>query len=302
MCGLRSCTLPIYLAAQNNHTSCVVTLVKAAREQNKQSSMIDARCKRGCTPCNEAVSRAHPVIVGVLAKAGADLRLACPMEYCLPDRGDINVDPSPDFPVHFALGMSVRSFVTLACAHCGETSKQVSGCSRCHMACYCNASHQKANWKSHKLVCKQLRCGQDMVFPDEVMPVPQKEQIDFQDGDFGELDNETQTCKDYNREQHPVWEYDAGERGTSNWIRYPPRIEEGMESLIESGSPRYMYRPNNIDATGTYEQVMSASPPPNCATRYVYYCDMTERAIYTGAARAVRRNGKREFREAEARE
>ena len=36
------------------------------------------------------------------------------------------------------------------------------------------------------------------------------------------------------------------------------------------------------------------SAPPGVATCYVYFSDMTEREIYTGAVRAVRRNGKRE--------
>ena len=161
------------------------------------------------------------------------------------------------------------------------------------MACYCSLEHQKADWKSHKLVCKQLRRGQDMIFQGKKLPVPQKEPFGFLE-DFGELDNQPNTCENYDRDNHPVWEYDAGQRGAPRWERYPPRIEEGLERMMDIGGPRRMYRPNMPDCEGIYEGgVKSVLPPSNVATRYVYYCDMIEREIYTGAARAVRRNGKR---------
>ena len=67
------------------------------------------------------------------------------------------------------------------------------------------------------------------------------------------------------------------------------------------GAPTFMYRPGLPDNDGMYEdgagvrRAASGRPiPGNVATRHVTFADMTEREIYTGASRAVRRNGRRE--------
>lgn len=124
---------------------------------------------------------------------------------------------------------------------------------------------------------------------------PPSQPFGFQEP-FGAVDQVYDGHEDnYDRETHPVWECDAGGPGNPNWCRYPARIEASLEDMaVHSGSPRFMYRPGNKDADGMYEDDLSTRPPSNVATRYIYYCDlMLEREIYTGAARSVRRNGKR---------
>jgi hypothetical protein len=62
------------------------------------------------------------------------------------------------------------------------------------------------------------------------------------------------------------------------------------------GSPNFMYCPGKPDNDGMYESGRrSAKPPSSVATCHVTFDDMTEREVYTGASRAVRRNGKREL-------
>jgi hypothetical protein len=41
------------------------------------------------------------------------------------------------------------------CRHCQKQSETpIKRCSKCHVAYYCDAECQKADWKSHKLACK----------------------------------------------------------------------------------------------------------------------------------------------------
>lgn len=292
---LNSNTQAIVLAAQNGRAKCVALLAEAAADQGKQ--ILEARSKVGRTPSYIGVERAFPAVVGALAKAGADLRKACPVYFCI-NESDL-VDPDPHFADHFALNCAVRSFVSCECTHCGKdnTLDNLSKCARCRMAYYCSRDCQKQNWAMHKKCCKELRKGQDMFGdPSRGVPSPANEPFGFEES-FGAVDQVFSGCDDeYDPETHPVWEYNdrGGEPvSSSNWCRYPPRIEADLESLMELGSPRYMYKPNNESATGQYEQPLSLCPPPDVATRYVYYCDMVEREIYTGAARSVRRNGER---------
>ena len=96
---------------------------------------------------------------------------------------------------------------------------------------------------------------------------------------------------DYDRDTHAVWEYDAGGRGRSDWRRFPARIEEKLERMLEHGNGRFMYRPGIPSSDGMYEENMSPRAPRNVATVYLYYCDMIEREVYTGAGRRLRRKG-----------
>ena len=104
----------------------------------------------------------------------------------------------------------------------------------------------------------------------------------------------------YDREVVAKWEYDAGERGRPDWRRYPARIEDNLESMstMDFGmgpAPKFMYRPGYPDNDGRYENHgRSIIPPPDVATRYVTFDDMTEREVYSGASRPVRRNGVRQ--------
>jgi len=41
------------------------------------------------------------------------------------------------------------------CLHCGSSSENAKKCSNCRSAYYCSHECQKADWKTHKLVCKQ---------------------------------------------------------------------------------------------------------------------------------------------------
>ena len=100
-----------------------------------------------------------------------------------------------------------------------------------------------------------------------------------------------------NDPDRPVWEYNAGTRGEAHWRRYPAYIEESLESMLIIGGPRFMYKPGEQDAEGKYERERSPTAPPGVATNYIYFCDMLEREYYTGAIRAVRRNGSREPRD-----
>lgn len=75
--------------------------------------------------------------------------------------------------------------------------------------------------------------------PNDPLPAPVDEPYGFDDS-FASTDDEGSSK--YNRDTHPVWEYDAGGRGQSDWRRYPARIEESL-----SESPRFMYRPSRPD-------------------------------------------------------
>ena len=284
-----SSTQAISFAAQNNRPSCIAKLAEAAKSKNKRS-ILEAPSKFGRTPAYVGVERAFPEVVGVLTKAGADLRRACPVYFTYHDSF---VDPFPDFPDHFALNATVRSFVSGSCTQCGAGAATTMKCSRCRMAFFCGPECQKQNWSSHKRCCKGLRRGQDLFGdPKKGIPDPSSEPYGFQE-DFTEVDH-VDDAEDHDPETHPKWEYDDGGRGTPQWKRYPARIETSVENLLCMGSPRYMYRPGKPSADGKYEPEFSIRPPSGVATRYIYFCDMVERDIYTGASRAVRRNGKRQ--------
>jgi hypothetical protein len=52
--------------------------------------------------------------------------------------------------------------VTASCQLCekGETEGlQISFCSSCHSVSYCSRACQKADWKAHKVICKELNVG-----------------------------------------------------------------------------------------------------------------------------------------------
>ena len=228
--------------------------------------------------------------------AGADLR-RCFSVYFTLDGTDSTFDPEPGIQPHASMLRAAFSYTALECAKCKKYSKDVKACGRCRLAQYCCRECQVSDFYFHKKCCKRLRKGQDMVSENGTLPKPNKEPFGFKllfagdDFKLGKYDDE----EEEDEEERPVWEYNAGSRDHPDWKRYPVAIEESLEMFSESGM-RYMYRPGNPDAEGMYEPVgrKSARPPPNVATNYVYFDDMLEREVYTGAIRAVRRNGSRD--------
>ena len=57
----------------------------------------------------------------------------------------------------------------------------------------------------------------------------------------------------YNRNTHPIWEYNAGGHGKPNWRRYPARIEGKIESMIRSNCLLYAYRPGDPNCDNNLE-------------------------------------------------
>jgi ankyrin repeat protein len=74
-------TEPIVFAAQHGHASCVALLAEAAANQGKQASFFEAGSLEGRTSAYCGVEQGMSDVVGVLAKAGADLRKACPVYF-----------------------------------------------------------------------------------------------------------------------------------------------------------------------------------------------------------------------------
>ena len=300
-----SSTTPLAIASQNGYAECVSVLLDAGLQGWLR--LTEAKNRDGKTPALIATERAHAKVLGVLAQGGADLRLATPIYYCKLRADDHSVvdrfDPSSDFPVHQALDMAVRSHVGKTCCGCGcndGENASLMKCSTCCLAYFCSRACLKANWKSHKLVCKDIGAGRQLLGGSHE-PRPARVCAGFEEA-FGALDEVAQS-DEYNRDASAKWEYDSGTRGYPNWQRYPARIEyclESMSCMMNScprfeQAPKFMYRPGRPDNDGLYENHgRSQIPPPDVATRFVTFDDMTEREVYTGASRAVRRNGIRE--------
>jgi len=295
--GRGSTTTAVWIAAQNGHAPCVAQLLEAAQLRG-QTYLMDATSKQGKSPALIAVELAHPAVLGVLARCGADLRGAAPPFYGLRDTTAERVDhfdPSPSSQPHFALDAATRSFASQTCCNCGGPA--TSRCAKCSLAYFCGRECQLASWPSHKRVCSQLKRGRELVSPSVPLPSePPVEAFGFAE-DFGAVDEVYDGHpSNYDRDAHPVWEYDGGVRGRSEWRRYPARIEAALESMCTGvlEGPKFMYRPAHPDNDGMYEaHNRSRDPPPSVATRFVIFDDMTEREVYTGAWRAVRRDGLR---------
>jgi hypothetical protein len=292
--------MTIGLATEKNHKECVAILAKAAIRPPKDPvrlATLDSLSLKGVTPSGQAMKRGHPECLGVLAKSGADLRRSFSWYFTIHESS--MVDPLTDVQPQANMLQAVLSFTTLECARCKKFSTDVlQVCSRCRLAHYCSRECQKSDWKFHKVCCKRLRKGQDMVAETariltEPRPEPCGFDLPFGGNDFvsqAEDDDDTDALQ---REERTVWEYNTGSRDCPDWKRYPTRIEECLEDMLQLGGPRYMYRPGNSELDGTWQREKSAKPPRNVATNYVYYHDMLERDYYLGTIRAVRRNGTR---------
>ena len=311
----KSPTYPVNVAVQNNEIHSVAVLCRAAVLQNQMETMNDVNLyNKSCA--NVALGRAFVESIGILAKAGADLRRGfalywTPLHECMNPQ-TYSVDPDPDMQPHSSLMQTMVSFNTMECVECKIISESNVCCARCRMAHYCGKECQTKNYKTHKLVCKRLRKGQDLLddlpLENGKLPRPNPEQFGFTrpflgddfEGMYG-CGSDDDDDDDYG-DGRPVWEYNAGKRGKPEWKKYPPRIQDSLESLLEStryGNSRYMYRPGGgVDCEGVSYQDVEQTPterlPPTVSTNYVYYTDMLEREIDTGAVRAVRRNGSRQ--------
>ena len=184
------------------------------------------------------------------------------------------------------------------CAACGATHAKapLKRCSLCQSVSYCSRECQKADWKVHKPACKARAKEAEKKVPAKETAATKAaaekshRPAGFQEA-FGAVDKKYDgPPENYDRATHPVWEYYDDK---TSWVRFPERIEAGLESLATMGSPRFMYRPGMPDNDGMEERRRTASPPGNVATRHVMFADMMENEIYTGATRPVRRNGKR---------
>ena len=133
---------------------------------------------------------------------------------------------------------------------------------------------QKADWKTHKTVCKEIKKGASLIRtkmpkfnkknttnnPNNTDnsssssgdvksssgargargPKDRVRSSKFQE-DFGVLDSKAMG-EDYNVDTCVIWEYDAGGRNVEDWQRYPPRIEESLEMMNLIGAPKYVQR------------------------------------------------------------
>lgn len=288
-----SSTTTVMFAIQNNHTECAALLINACREQNKLHVLNIPNQSQGRSPTWKSVSLGRAEILGMLAKAGADLRNAFPCYYEMVYDNRLGfMDPDSDMPIQYALGNAVLSHVYKMCVVCRK-SANLNCCGRCKLACYCSKECQAKDYKIfHKKVCKQIRAGMDMIGdPSNInIPPPKKERFGFQE-DFAGTDFSTEEIENP-PEKEVVWEYNDAKPGNSpEWKRYPPNIEYNIESLLEIGSPRYMYRPGHPKCEGKTERELTTRPPNNVATRFIYFENMIEQDVYTGAGRAIRRNG-----------
>lgn len=306
-------TIPMNLAAQYQRYDNMAVLAQKALEDGRPE-LLEAGDTVGRSPAYLSVCKANPECLGVMAKAGARLDRAIPVTWEVPNANGGLTDPQPkSLKVHHALNQTVLSFVTDTCCKCfkdcetelAQSPSSLKKCSRCQMAKYCSKECQTSDWKSHKLVCKRIKKGADLLtfnssIPDPMlMPPPMDmddtnfqpfEQTDWEDSDVDDDDDP----EDY-FDTTIIWEYfDANSR---KWTRYPLKIERGIEGLREAESPRYMYKPGNKKACGKEERTKSTNPPRDVATNHIYYSDMIDRQIYTGAGRRVRRRGGKKDKE-----
>mmetsp|Transcript_34956 Transcript_34956/g.58892 ORF Transcript_34956/g.58892 Transcript_34956/m.58892 type:complete len:529 (-) Transcript_34956:273-1859(-) len=186
----RSTTTPLWIAAQNGHSTCIALLAGAALATG-HPQLLDKPNAEGKSPCSVAMEHGHAEAVGVLVAAGCDVHRASPAYYSLTDERTqkaTHFDPSEDFPTHHALDCALRSHARKVCAHCGGLSSPASGCgggdgsggtgaektdtqkqkgkmkklsrcAKCAVSYYCGRACQVAAWPSHKLCCAALATG-----------------------------------------------------------------------------------------------------------------------------------------------
>lgn len=297
--GHASPTTPLHIAAQNGAWRCAAAMLRAARAGGYLDTAIERENRDGRSACYVAVEMAHCELAGALAAAGADLKLARPAVYSFADPADPDtvrhVDPTMKLPTHGSLDRALQSRCLHRCAACRAGAERLLKCGGCG-AQYCSRDCQRGDWVGrHKLVCARVEAGARAfraAAPERAAEPAAAAQFGFNDA-FGDADDVG--GDGYDRAAHPKWEYDAGPRGggREKWLRFPPRVEAGLERLAASGSPHFLYKPGAPENDGFTEAYPSRNPPPKVATHKVSFEDMSERNVYTGASRAVRRDGHR---------
>ena len=315
-------TVPLNIAAQYQKVENLAVLAQQAMKDGKEE-VLNGPNYKGRSAAYLAVEKANPEMLGVMAKAGANLCRAIPVTWQVPGTKGLT-DPDPKYlPVHHALNQTVISHVSQTCIHCFKnrtksnseieektaetadtveseaTSSTLMRCSSCRLAMYCSRECQKANWSQHKIVCKRIKKGSDLVTtPNDIMPNAKPDPHGFTP--FQPSDHDTSNKEEFpynpeygyfDKDGEPLinytWEYYDSIQGT--WFEYPKPIQWSIERLQELGSPRYMYKPGDKKAEGREEREISRFPPLDVATQHVYYSDMIERHVYTGAGRRIRR-------------
>jgi hypothetical protein len=287
-------TIPLNIAVQYQRHDNLALLVTKALEAGRPQ-LLESPDLVGKSPAYLAVQKGNPLCLGVMAKAGANLHRAIPHVWQFTDRQSNNLtDPDElSMPIHHALSQTVLSFTTRTCLSCAKNQieAKLQVCTQCNMAYFCGADCQKKLWPKHKLVCKNIRKGADLVTFHDKMP----KQLLVDENGFlpfdNVVDNDLELDDDMNEEDYYnasiIWEwYDPG---TMKWNPYPKRINQSLEDLRDLGSPRYMYKPGNKDAEGMQEREQSMNPPDNAATNHAYYSHMIDHHIYTGSGRRMRR-------------
>jgi len=176
-------TIPINLAAQYERADNLTPVLAEVANRDYRPELLEAADKRGRSPAYLAAQKGNPEYLGIMAKAGANLNRECPVTWEMTSR-NVNgnsfehhlVDPDPErYPVHHALNQAVLSFATNTCCKCfkGVTAGvKLLGCSQCTVAYYCSKDCQKGNWANHKVVCKKIKRGSDLVTIHDAMPPP----------------------------------------------------------------------------------------------------------------------------------
>jgi hypothetical protein len=282
-------TIPINLAAQYQRHDNLAVLVTKALESGRVD-LLESPDLQGRSPAYLAVQKGHPMCLGVMAKAGANLHRAIPHVWCKTVDGHLEnplFDPDATlYPIHHALNQTVLSFTTRTCLSCvkNQAETDLKVCTQCKMAYFCGTNCQKEKWSEHKRVCKKIRQGCDLITFYNEMP---KQMIVDKDGFLpfnDEADNDLGLDEG---ENDIVWEY--YDPGTMKWCAYPKSISRELEDIRMLGSPRLLYKPGNDEAFGMEEEELSMNPPEDVATNHAYFCHMIDHHIYSGCGRRMRR-------------
>ena len=187
---------PMWIATYNGNYECAARIAAAGVAQGLAVESDDAGAgvaregfggvnSAGVTAAAIAVEYARPIVLGILSKAGADLRRAAPAAYStLPyasprdfrgSQRSMQFAPDPEMEVHFALDNAVRSRAGKVCVACGVTADALLSCSSCQVAYVCGPECQRASWSTHKTVCKKIKKGRTM-FTDHLAALQQQQQ------------------------------------------------------------------------------------------------------------------------------